>query len=184
MQDEAEKITPLAGRAALGKKEAATSAIFVVILLNMVVLVLVRAAGLLIPPEYVAVFWIIFALLIIADAALSPLCFHYAMKEVKENNAAPAYTIAMKGNGTLYLFHRDGRVETLNAGDVIEIRAQVSRFGWNALAEGSARGYGAIKFVVQSKMGRIVKYKVKYVINCVRTAEFLREYIIAKGGGK
>ncbi len=183
MQDEAEKITPLAGRVMLGKKEAATSAIFVVILLNMVVLVLVRALGLLLSPEHSVIFWVVFALLIVLDIVLSPLCFHFAMKEVKENNSAPIYTIAMKEDGTLILYHRDGRTQTLNSGDIVKITSHIARFSWNALAGGSGRRYGTIKITVQSQMGRIVKYKVKYVVNCDEAAEFLRDIIPVKDGG-
>ncbi|MCD7729798.1 MAG: hypothetical protein LUI60_07830 [Clostridia bacterium] len=173
MQGEAEKMTPLAARVVLGKKEAATSAISVVILVNMIVLVLVRATGLIIPSGLSAVFWVIVAILLAADVSVSPLCFYYALKEVKENNAAPDYTIAMKENGMIVLFHSDRRPQELYSGDVVKVTSRVARFNWNALSGGSGRGYGTVKFVVQSQMGRIVKYKVKYVVNCDCVAEFL-----------
>ncbi|MCD8039956.1 MAG: hypothetical protein LUF82_00360 [Clostridia bacterium] len=173
MQDGEDKITPLAGRVVLGKKEAVTSAVFVVILLNMVILVIVRVAMLLIPSGLQALFWVLLAILLFADVALSPLCFYYAVNEVKENNAAPPYTVAIGGDGMLYLYHRDGRIQNLNPQELVKITARVAHVDWNSFAGGAGRGYGSLGFVVKSQMGRIVKYRVKYVVNCKQAAIYL-----------
>ena len=169
-------LTPLAGRVVLGKKEAVTSAISVIILLNIFILLIVQVALSLLPSNLDPLFWVLLVLLLGADGALSPMCFHFAVKEVEENNAAYPYTVAEGSGGTMVIYHRDGRTETFLAKEVTEVHSKVTRLSWNSLA-GPSRGYGSVYFTVRSQLNRVVIYKVNYVVNCVKAADFSREFI-------
>ena len=174
---EEQKFTPLAGRTAPAVKDAVTGSVFIVIIINIVILLFVELAIMYMLDVIPALFWTFTVVLIAADAALCPLIFRLALREVRENASAPPYTVAIQGE-ELILIHTDGSQERFERRRVLSVKARPAHFGFMLVGWASAGrpGYGKLVFELEGEGSK--RRKVKYVAGCERAAEFIRQTII------
>ena len=178
MTEEVWQLTPLAGRVMLNKKEAVTGSVFLAILINMFVLVLVQALSSLFLSALPALFWVLTCLLIAADGTMCVMVFRLAFVDASASSAAPPYTIAYRSDGCIVLCHRNGECECFAASDVKEVRAYPAKLGFivNGWAYSGNLNYGKVTFFLACKEGdEPEKRSVKYVVNCVQAAAYIRK---------
>lgn len=181
MSEDGLRITPLAGRVAINKKEAVTGSVLLAILINIFVLVLVQFLSARLFQGYAALFWVLAVLLIVADAALCVLVFRRALSDVC-SAAAPPYTIAYRSDGYFVLCHKSGAREYVPLAAVADVKATPAKFGFivNGWAYSGNLNYGKVTFYVFSG-GRIEKKCVKRVVNCAQAANFIRQAFLPHG---
>ena len=75
MKEGAARLTPLAGRVALRKKDAITGSVFLAILITIFAAIAVRVLVAACQPSDAAAFWARAALVLVADAAVCVLPF-------------------------------------------------------------------------------------------------------------
>lgn len=179
MTEDGIKLTPLAGRVTLNKKEAITGSVFLAILINIFTAVLVQAANLLCLKPLPALFWCLTAVLIAADAALCVLVFRRALSDVTQNCSAAPYTIAYRHDGFVVLCHKGGEREYIPAAAVKDVRACPAKLGFivNGWAYSGNLNYGKVVFFLDCGGEKPEKKSVKYVVNCVQAARYIRNVL-------
>lgn len=185
MTEDGIKLTPLAGRVVIHKREAVTGSIFLAILISIFILVLIQALNVLFLRGIPALFWSLTALLVLADAAACALIFRRAITAAQTNSSAPPYTIAYRQDGVVVLCHKNGEREYFPAAEVTDIRGTRTRFAFilNGWAYSGNSNYGKVTFFLTHD-GKTVKKSVKYVANCVQAAEFIRHAFLTHGGAE
>ncbi len=176
MKEGAARLTPLAGRVALRKKDAITGSVFLAILITIFAVIAVRVLVAACLPSDAAAFWALAALVLVADAAVCVLLFTRAFYDAGSVATAPPYTIAYRSDGYIELCHRSGRREYFAVRQVADVRAYPAKlgfviYGW---AYSGNLNYGKVTFFL-SDAGRLKKKSVKMVANCMDTARFIRE---------
>ena len=181
MTEDGIQLTPLAGRVVLNKKESITGSVFLAILINIFILVLVQALNALVLASVPALFWVLTALLIAADAVLCVLVFRRAITDAGEGTCAPPYTIAYRRDGYIVLCHKNGEREYFAVTDVVDVKAFPAKLGFivNGWAYSGNLNYGRITFYLASPYGgEPIKKSVKYVVNCAQAAVYIREVFL------
>ena len=184
MTEDGIKLTPLAGRVVINKREAITGSVFLAILINIFILVAVQALNVLFLRSIPALFWTLTALFIAADAVLCVLVFRRALSDANGSPSAPPYTIAYRHDGFVVLCHKNGAREYIPAAEVTAVRAFPAKLGFivNGWAYSGNLNYGKVTFYLAGGE-KPVKKSVKYVVNCVQAANFIREVLLAPSGG-
>lgn len=182
MSEEQLKLTPVAGRATINKKEAITGSVSLAILINIFVLVLVQGANMLFLHTLPALFWVIAGLFIAADGVLCVLIFRRALQDAWQAADAAPYTIAFRSDGFLVLCHMDGRSEAIPIQEIICAKARPDKLGFivNGWAYSGNLNYGSIVFFVKSG-NKILKKRVKYVVNCAQAARYISGVFLSDG---
>ena len=164
MSEEQLKLTPVAGRATINKKEAITGSVSLAILINIFVLVLVQGANMLFLHTLPALFCVIAGLFIAADGVLCALIFRRALQDAWQAADAAPYTIAFRSDGFLVLCHMDGRSEAIPIQEIICAKARPDKLG----------------FIVKNG-NKILKKRVKYVVNCAQAARYISGVFLSDG---
>lgn len=184
MTEDGIKLTPLAGRVTLNKKEAITGSVFVAILINIFTAVLVQAANLLFLQSLPALFWCLAAVLISADAALCVYAFRRSISDVTQSCSAAPYTIAYRHDGFVVLCHKSGEREYIPAASVKDVKAYPAKLGFiiNGWAYSGNLNYGRVVFFLDCGGEKAEKRTVKYVVNCVQAARYIRDVYLPQSG--
>ena len=185
MTEDGIKLTPLAGRVTINKKEAITGSVFLAILINIFLIVLVQVLNVLLLHSIPALFWTFTAVIIAADGVLCVLVFRHAISDVSVSSSAPPYTIAYRADGFIVLCHKDGGREYIAARDVVYVKATPAKFAFlvNGWAYSGNLNYGKVTFYLASGLEKPVRKSVKYVVNCVQAVKFIRVYLPQSLGG-
>lgn len=175
MKEGTSRLTPLAGRTAIKKKEAITGSVFLAILITIFALVAVRALMAAFA-VLAAGFWVLVVALLLADVALCALVFSRAFYDADSCASSPPYTIAYRDDGYIELCHRNGRREYIPVRQIADVRAFPAKlgfiiYGW---AYAGNLNYGKITFYLFDA-GRLKKRSVKMVANCKNSARFIKE---------
>lgn len=182
MTDSGIKLTPLAGRAVINKKDAITGSVFLAILISAVLLVLVQSLNVLFFRGMPALFWSFTAVLVLADGVLCVLVFRRALSDAGAARSVPPYTIAYRHDGFFVLCHKSGEREYIPADDIVKVTSSRAKLAFvlNGWAYSGGLNYGRVTFYVSD--GKTVSKKsVKYVANCAQSARFIQYTVLSRG---
>ena len=174
MNEDGIKITPIAGRVTINKREAITGSVFLAIIISACLLVLVQSLNVLFFRGTIWLFWSITAVLIAADGVLCVLFFCRAVNDASVSGRAAPYTIAYRHDGFFVLCHKNGEREYIPAAEVVRVTASRAKLAFvlNGWAYSGNLNYGKVTFYI-SRGRRPVKKQVKYVVDCARAARFI-----------
>lgn len=182
MTEDGVKLTPLAGRVIINKREAITGSVFLAILLSIFILVLVQAFNVFLFRSIPALFWPLTAVLVVLDAVMCALIFRRALSDAGTSASAAPYTVAYRHDGFFVLCHKSGEREYIPADKIVGVKSSRAKLAFvlNGWAYSGNLNYGKVIFFI-SDGKNIVKKSVKYVVNCAQAARFIEYTILSKG---
>lgn len=184
MTEDGIKLTPLAGRVVINKKEAITGSVFLAILISIFILVLVQALNVLFLRGIPALFWSLTAILVASDGAACALIFRRALSDAQINSSVAPYTIAYRQDGVVVLCHKNGVRESFPAAEVTDVKGKRAKLAFilNGWAYSGNLNYGKVTFYLSRGEGKVIKKSVKYVVNCAQAANFIRDVFLPQRG--